>query len=88
MSKRRSEDNGVDIPSKRTSTETTSSSISSGGSTETEKILKELSTLVPVEKFNHKVPPVVMKHMLYSQIQDRTKVDREMQVVILLNIGL
>jgi hypothetical protein len=77
MSKRRSEDNGVDIPSKRISTETISSSISSGGSTETEKILTELSTLFPVEKFNHKVPPVVMKHMLYSQIQDRTRVDRE-----------
>ncbi len=44
---------------------------------QSEKVLRELSMLFPEEKFLKRVPRVVMKHMVYSQIPNRTVVDKE-----------
>ena len=45
---------------------------------EAERILLELSSLFPVEKFDRRVPRVVMKHMIYSCMPNRTKADKEL----------
>ena len=37
-----------------------------------------LSSLFPREKFEQKLPPIVMKHQLYSVIHDKTTTDREL----------
>lgn len=44
---------------------------------ETEKILRELSRMFPEEQFLKRIPCVVMKHMIYSKISNRTVVDKE-----------
>ena len=44
----------------------------------TEKVLRDLSLLFPKEKFVDRVPPVVLKHMIYSCLPNRTKADKEM----------
>jgi hypothetical protein len=44
---------------------------------ETEKVLRQLSLLFPEEQFLQRVPRVVMKHMIYSLISNRTVVDKE-----------
>lgn len=44
---------------------------------QSQKALKELSLLFPEEKFCKRVPVVVMKHMIYSRITNRTKADKE-----------
>ena len=40
---------------------------------ETEEALSNLALLFPEEKFGNRLPKIVMKHMLYSCIQNRTK---------------
>lgn len=45
--------------------------------TQSQKVLQELSLLFPQEKFCKRVPQVVMKHMVYSHVTNRTKVDKE-----------
>lgn len=50
---------------------------SSSKTKESEGALGELLCLFPEEKFVKRVPPVVMKHMLYSLIPNRTLVDKE-----------
>ena len=51
-----------------------------GGSSvsETETRLKELMSLFPVAVFEGQLPPIVLRHQLYSVIDDRTLVDREL----------
>lgn len=44
---------------------------------ESEKVLRELSMLFPEDKFLSRVPRVVMKHMVYSRIPNRTLVDKQ-----------
>ena len=40
----------------------------------------ELALLFPEEKFLKRVPRVVMKHMVYSRIPNRTLVDKEIVI--------
>ena len=47
---------------------------------ESEKVLMELALLFPEEKFLKRVPRVVMKHMVYSRIPNRTLVDKEIVI--------
>jgi len=44
---------------------------------QTQKALQELALLFPEEKFCQRVPRVIMKHMVYSHVTNRTKVDKE-----------
>ncbi|XP_057367027.1 serine/threonine-protein kinase 19-like [Daphnia carinata] len=44
---------------------------------QSEEALRQLSMLFPEEKFLGRVPRVVMKHMIYSRIPNRTLVDKE-----------
>ena len=71
MSKRSSEENGTSLArsSKRFCLE--------NEEIESQKVLRELSVLFPEEKFCKRVPRVVMKHMIYSRLTNRTKVDKE-----------
>lgn len=50
---------------------------------ESEEALRQLSMLFPEEKFLGRVPRVVMKHMIYSRIPNRTLVDKEIVNVLL-----
>lgn len=45
---------------------------------ETEAGLIYLRSLFPVECFEPRLPPIVMKHQMYSLVQDRTAADREL----------
>ena len=49
---------------------------------ETEDALLFLRTLFPVGAFDkfphHQLPPIVLKHQLYSLLPDRTLVDRQL----------
>ena len=45
---------------------------------ETEARLSELMSLFPVEAFERQLPPIVLRHQLYSVLHDRTLVDREL----------
>ena len=40
--------------------------------------LTYMKGLFPAEKFEHKLPAIVMKHQVYSIIHDKTSVDREL----------
>lgn len=42
-----------------------------------EKVLRELSLLFPEDKFQKRVPRVVMKHMVYSCMPNRTVADKQ-----------
>ena len=44
---------------------------------DTEAGLLYLKQLFPVEKFHNTLPPLVLKHQVYSVIHDKTTVDRE-----------
>ena len=44
---------------------------------DTEAGLLYLKQLFPVEKFQNILPPLVLKHQVYSIIHDKTTVDRE-----------
>ncbi|XP_076458725.1 winged helix repair factor 1-like [Babylonia areolata] len=37
-----------------------------------------LRGLFPVEKFEHRLPPILLKHQLYSVVKNRTLVDRQL----------
>lgn len=45
---------------------------------ETEAKLTELMSLFPVDVFERQLPPIVLRHQLYSVLSDRTLVDREL----------
>ncbi|XP_069122738.1 inactive serine/threonine-protein kinase 19-like [Argopecten irradians] len=45
---------------------------------DTHAFLKRLRGLFPEDKFKHKLPPIVLKHQLYGMMNDRTKVDQEL----------
>jgi hypothetical protein len=79
MSKRKNEESEIVIYSSPVKQQCVANDVR-----ETEKILRELSLLFPEEKFLKRVPRVVMKHMIYSRISNRTVVDKE--IVKLFNI--
>ncbi len=72
MSKRKNEESEIPIYSSPVKQQCVANDVR-----ETEKILRELSLLFPEEKFLKRVPRVVMKHMIYSRISNRTVVDKE-----------
>ena len=45
---------------------------------ETESGVKELMCLFPVAAFDGCLPPIILRHQLYSILSDRTQVDREL----------
>ncbi|XP_065057934.1 inactive serine/threonine-protein kinase 19-like [Rhopilema esculentum] len=45
---------------------------------DTKAVLDHLTQMFPREKFAFKLPPIVMKHQLYSILEDKTVVDREL----------
>ena len=45
---------------------------------ETEAGLRELMSLFPVDAYEGSLPPIVLKHQLYSILHDRTLVDRQL----------
>lgn len=53
---------------------------------ETEDAILYLRTLFPIGAFDsspsHQLPPVVLKHQLYSLLPDRTSVDRELVWIV------
>lgn len=54
--------------------------------TDSSRALQKLIQLFPSERFSGRVPPVIMKHMVYSLVQDRTKVDREIVGAVQLRV--
>ena len=40
--------------------------------------MKELMSLFPVAAFEGTLPPIILRHQLYSILSDRTMVDREL----------
>ena len=45
---------------------------------ETEAQLKKLMSLFPLAVFEGQLPPILLRHQVYSVLQDRTLVDREL----------
>ena len=45
---------------------------------DTEAALLYLKTLFPAERFDPRLPAIVMKHQVYSVIHDKTTADREL----------
>lgn len=45
---------------------------------DTHTFLNRLRGLFPADKFKNKLPPIVLKHQLYGMLNDRTKVDQEL----------
>ncbi|XP_060071694.1 inactive serine/threonine-protein kinase 19-like [Ylistrum balloti] len=45
---------------------------------DTHTFLNRLKGLFPADKFKYKLPPIVLKHQLYGMMNDRTKVDQEL----------
>lgn len=52
-----------------------------------ERVLRDLSLLFPKEKFIDRVPSVVLKHMIYSCLPNRTKADKEIVFFIKKSFG-
>lgn len=81
MSKRKSDGDGDTIiqliPNKQ-------QCIATKNERETERVLRELSLLFPEEKFQKRVPRVIMKHMVYSRVLNRTLADKETVYSLLL----
>ena len=48
-----------------------------GAASEVKTSLLFFRSLFPVEKFEHRLPPIVMKHQLYSLHSDRSLVDKQ-----------
>lgn len=46
--------------------------------TDTKSALSYISTIFPSEKFNNRLPPIVMRHQIYAFVKNRTQVDREL----------
>ena len=46
--------------------------------TDTEMYLIYFKNLFPLDKFEHRLPPMVLKHQLYSLNKNRTVVDKEL----------
>lgn len=40
--------------------------------------LHKLKSLFPIEKFDNKLPPIIMKHQIYTLMRNRTEVDKEL----------
>ncbi|KAJ8318464.1 hypothetical protein KUTeg_003555 [Tegillarca granosa] len=45
---------------------------------DTKAFLLYLRNLFPLEKFEHRLPPIMLKHQLYSLINNRTMVDKQL----------
>lgn len=48
--------------------------------TDTKSALSYISTIFPSEKFNNRLPPIVMRHQIYAFVKNRTQVDRELVI--------
>ena len=44
---------------------------------DTEAALHFLTSLFPLDVFEQRLPPIIMKHQIYSLVEDKTEVDRE-----------
>ena len=50
---------------------------------DTKAALLYLKNLFPTEKFEGRLPPIVVKHQLYSIVKNRTIVDKELVSILL-----
>lgn len=48
------------------------------GTSDIKSTLEDLMTLFPRKLFNDALPPIVLKHQLYSIHSDKTQVDKEL----------
>ena len=46
-------------------------------SNDTEAAMHFLTSLFPLYVFEQRLPPIIMKHQIYSLVEDKTEVDRE-----------
>ena len=44
---------------------------------DTEAAIHFLTSLFPLDVFEQRLPPIIMKHQIYSLVEDKTVVDRE-----------
>ncbi|XP_023227832.1 serine/threonine-protein kinase 19-like [Centruroides sculpturatus] len=44
--------------------------------------LQMLKSLFPIEKFDNKLPPIIMKHQIYTLMKNRTEVDKELDSLL------
>ena len=45
---------------------------------DTEASIHLLASLFPLDVFEQRLPPIIMKHQLYSLVEDKTEADREL----------
>ena len=45
---------------------------------DTEAAIHLLASLFPLDVFEQRLPPIIMKHQIYSLVEDKTEVDREL----------
>ena len=45
---------------------------------DTEAAIHLLVSLFPLDVFEQRLPPIIMKHQIYSLVEDKTEVDREL----------
>ncbi|KFM65644.1 Serine/threonine-protein kinase 19, partial [Stegodyphus mimosarum] len=46
--------------------------------TDTSPALQYLSSIFPLEKFQNRLPPIVMRHQIYAFVKCRTEVDKQL----------
>ena len=44
---------------------------------DTEAAIHFLTSSFPLDVFEQRLPPIIMKHQIYSLVEDKTEVDRE-----------
>lgn len=49
---------------------------------DTEASIHFLASTFPLDAFEQRLPPIIMKHQIYSLVEDKTEADRELVGVI------
>ena len=45
---------------------------------DTEVSIQFLTSLFPLDVFEQRLPPIIVKHQIYSLVEDKTEADREL----------
>lgn len=45
---------------------------------DTEAAIHFLTSTFPMDVFEQRLPPIIMKHQIYTVVEDKTEVDREL----------
>lgn len=71
------------VPAKEDEIDKESSNLVAGSAASNISVAVEyLHGLFPVEKFDNRLPPIILKHQLYSLSSNRTKVDQYLNVIL------